>query len=437
MKNSYLEKIKSYLPFILLFGIFILIHLNLRQVGDDLTYSQVFLLGDYNNIIPLIIERYFTWSSRFIIEYNLMVLSILPMKVWKVLDSVILVLIGIITVKFFTTKYSFKNKNLINGIISSILVLIFFYVSYGEIITCGGISVSLNYIWPIFFILLHFYILKKYILENNMKKQYEKIIIYFFLIFSLIFACNHEQGLLIFLILYSLIITNFLYKKEKISKIFYLLIFLIIVEGAIIFLAPGNQLRYEIEIVNWFPEYINLNLFNKIDLGFLSFYKMFLADNNILCLLFLFVFGIYNYFISKNFKIGVISSIPFIICFSLNLLLLLGFKDVTNLFGGMNYTYGLFGSDLIHILFFMLLYVIMAACMFYGIWQIKKFKGNKIAISIFILLSLGFITSFLAGFTPTMWPSRGRMFIFLYGSLYFATYILISDLINKKLEEKI
>ncbi|MCC7553104.1 MAG: hypothetical protein KO202_01235 [Methanobacteriaceae archaeon] len=430
MKNI---KYIDYLPFIILFIVFILIHLNLKQSGDDLLYAQVIL--DYNDIIPELIKRYYEWSSRIIIEFNLLTLIYLPMKVWKILNSVILVLIAVFTSKFFNNSYSFKNKELINNTISSILVLIFFLSSYNAIASSGWISVSLNYIWPLFFLILHFYLLKKYILNKKLEFSIKNIIIYLILVYSLFFTCNHEQGLVCFVILYGLIIIYYLYKNKKINSTIYLMIFLIIISGLIIFLAPGNSERYLIDL-RWFPEFVNLSFINKIDIGLSSFFRLLIGDNSIISLVFLGIFGIYNYIISKNIKSGIISSIPFIICFVFNIMVLFEVKTIINLIVTANTSYGLFYSDLGHILFFIVLYLIITICILYGIINIKKYKGEKIALTILTLLSLGFITSITVGFTPTVWTSRGRMFIYFFIFLYFGTYILIIDLINKKLNEE-
>lgn len=71
----------------------------------------------------------------------------------------------------------------------------------------------------------------------------------------------------------------------------------------------------------------------------------------------------------------------------------------------------------------------MTICIFYGLYNIRKIKGNKIAASIFLLIAIGFITMLVIGFTPTMLISMDRMYMILYGLLAILSYYLIKELL--------
>jgi len=328
--NTKIEKSKfiQYIPFIVLFLIFIIIQINLKPVADDIWFYNILRTNQYDNIIEFLIGRYYNWSSRLIIEMNIIFLVNLPDIIWKSLNSLIFVLIAYLTSKFFKNKYSFKNKNIINYSIASILVLILFFVSYHAISTCGWITVPLNYIWIIFFLLLHFYLLKEYISKEKLKTKSQNIIVYFLLFYSLIYVCNHEQGLIIFFIIYLLLISYNLIKKNRIHNIIYLLGFLILIMGSISFFSPGNHARSLVE-ARYFPGFSEFGVLTKVDIGLSSLFRLFIADNNLIALLFLLVFGIYNYFISK--KTRIICLIPFISCFILNLLVYFNIFNISNL----------------------------------------------------------------------------------------------------------
>ncbi|MDL2246057.1 DUF6056 family protein [Methanobrevibacter sp. OttesenSCG-928-K11] len=431
MKKININKINKYIPFIILFGILILFHYNLRITGDDLIYSEILKYGGYKNLIYFVSERYFEWSSRFIIEINLMSFLIIPMKVWKVVETLILVLIPFITVKLFKNKDSFNKRDLIKNIIASILLLIFFYSCILEFVYCGWISVSVNYIWPFFFILLHFYILKEYILKDNFKNKYLKILSYILAIFSLIYACNHEQGLISFIFIYGLIILYNYYKGKKINKNIYLMILLIVISALIIFLSPGNYERYFIESGIWFPEYKNYTLLNKIDLSLSSINRFLFMDESVITIVFFGMLGIYNYLTSKNIKTSIISFIPFIICFISNLLVFLGLSNYIKFITNGNTLQGLFASGNMYYIFGSLFLLILVAISL--IYAIYKIKNTKIRFIIMALLILVVGMNFMVGFTPTIWASRGRMFILPLGFLFISTYILINDLIDNKI----
>lgn len=112
------------------------------------------------------------------------------MIVWKVLNSLIVTLIVIIIPRFFDNKNSLKKN-----VLSSILVF-FFFIPVVYSMGAGAIAITLNYLWPLFFIIVHFYLLKKYIYNKTELNSWKKAIVYFALVFSLLFGCNHEQGLI-------------------------------------------------------------------------------------------------------------------------------------------------------------------------------------------------------------------------------------------------
>ena len=71
----------------------------------------------------------------------------------------------------------------------------------------------------------------------------------------------------------------------------------------------------------------------------------------------------------------------------------------------------------------------MTICIFYGLYNIRKIKGIKRAAIIFLLIAIGFITTLVIGFTPTMLISMDRMYMILYGLLAILSYYLIKELL--------
>lgn len=221
------------------------------------------------------------------------------------------------------------------------------------------------------------------------------------------------------------------YSSKKIDRTLIFMLFLIFISGLFIFLCPGNYQRLIVETNMWWPTFNSLNLFNKLNMGISSFYRLFISGNTIICLLFFLSFGAYNYIISKKDKIiGLITTIPFIIAIIINFILLFGFIPKLNNFFNSPASYNLVSTPLS--LFFSFLYLIMTLSILYGIFNILKIKGRKTAFLILLLLSIGFITSIITGFTPTMFISMSRMLIFLYACLYIITYYMITQIIHSQ-----
>lgn len=183
--------------------------------------------------------------------------------------------------------------------------------------------------------------------------------------------------------IYLLIIGYNYFKYRKINKILIIFFILIICSGIFIFLCPGNYVRMTSEIAMWWPSFGSLSVFNKINMGICSFFRIFVCGNILLCLVFLFAFGLYNYMISqKNKIIGFITFLPFIISLIINCCLFFNVSaDLTNFING-TASYSLISSSMS--LLFSFIYLIMTICLFYGLYSIKKIKGNKIASIIFI-----------------------------------------------------
>ena len=422
-KTLKLKKIIPLIPFIVLFVTLFIIHFRLGYVNDDLYFRALITENGLNQILNLVHHRYYSWSSRFLIEFVLLFLSYLPIIIWVFLNSLVLVMMAWIIPRFFT-----KDSNLKNNIISVILVSIF-YIPVFEAMSDGAIAISLNYLWPLFFILVHFYLVKYYILQNNDYNKSKNILLYAILVFSLIFACNHEQGLITCFILYVLLIGYCYYSYKKINNPLLILLFLIICCGLIIFLCPGNQLRLIAETNTWWPSFGELSIFNKINMGVSSFYRLFISESILICLLFLLSFGLYVYKISNNKWNALITLFPFIICLIINLLLIFNIIPEWNYFFLSTDSYSLVSNSTS--LLFTLFYIIITFCILYGVYNIIKFKNKKNGFSTLLLLIIGFIVSIIIGFTPTMLPSMHRMFIFLYGILLILTYYFLIQIFKQ------
>ena len=411
-----------FMPFIVLFIIVFIMNNEWGYVIDDVFYRNLVLMEGFNNALNTAYIRYFTWTSRILIEVTILIFSYLPMIVWKILNTVIVTLIAYLIPKFFDNENSLKKN-----ILSSVLVFLFF-IPVTHSMGAGAIAITLNYLWPLFFIIAHFYLLKKYVYNKTELKLWKKAIVYIALVFSLLFGCNHEQGLMTCGIIYLLVVGYDYYKYRKINRILLLFFTLVICSGLFIFLSPGNYARMEEEIIRWWPSFGSLSVFNKINMGICSFFRIFVCGNIFLCLVFLFAFGLYNYRISqKNKIIGCITFLPFIISLVINCCLFFNVSaDLTNFING-TASYSLISSSMS--LLFSFIYLIMTICIFYGLYNIRKIKGIKRAAIIFLLIAIGFITTLVIGFTPTMLISMDRMYMILYGLLAILSYYLIKELL--------
>ena len=315
--------------------------------------------------------------------------------------------------------------------------MIYIFMTINSLDSAGYIATTLNYTWPLFFGLLHFYLLKKYVFSENISSTKQKIVVYSVMIFALIFAINQEIMLVIVSEVYLLIILYCLYKKVKIPYSVFFMLFIIILEFINVYLCPGNHLRYYHEIASWFPDYYKLTLINKIDLGISVLFYRILLLYSFVNLVFFGVLGIYMYSITKKKFSILISFIPLIILVTLGLMKLIGYMPPIEFIHSGITKYGLLHSNLEHILVIYGIYAIIILSVMYSLIKIYKHGNKRISSTILCLLILGFSSQIMRGFSPTVWETGLRWEIYYYFGVIFASYIITIELLNRYNDFKI
>ena len=252
-KKSFLK----YLPFVIFFAIIFTWHFTLPRSGDELFFAKVY---HNQNIFNFLYIRYESWTSRLLIEFFLVPLAGLPRIIWNFFDSIVFLLIAVLIPKVICNMEKIdEKKSVIYNSLSCIFVLIYIFTTTSALDSAGYIATTLNYIWPLFFGLLHFYLLKKYVFHENNSSTKQKIVIYAIMIFALLFAINQEMMLVLVSVAYLFIILYCLYNKVKIPNTVLFMLFIIFLEFLNVYFSPGNHVRYYVAISNWFPTYYKLH----------------------------------------------------------------------------------------------------------------------------------------------------------------------------------
>ena len=252
------EKYLFILPFIILFLVMLAIHMNMQLgFGDDaafLSYSQEpgFSLNRWLQ------NRYATWSSRTLIEALLIIMVNLPLVVWRIADTAVIV-ISVVAL----TKLLMKREYRVYY--SVFFCLLFLMLPYRYMSMAGWIATTLNYMWPLAAGIIALYpIRKKY--EGRPVKLAEGILY----CACLIFACNSEQMAIVLLFAYAGAAVYFSYKNHSPFTLFrnykYLLLQLVFVIGSFvyIFACPGNSVRIQAESGMWLPEFMDFSFVDKV-----------------------------------------------------------------------------------------------------------------------------------------------------------------------------
>ena len=424
------KSLLKYLPFIVFFAIIFIWHLTVHRSFDDVMFGKVY--HDYN-IFNYLAMRYETWSSRLLIEFFLVQLAGLPKMIWNFFDSIVFLLMAVLIPKLMLNMDKIdEKKSVVYNSLSCVIVLIYIFTSSEPLSSAGPIATTLNYTWPLFFALLHFYLVKKYIFTENRLSAKGKVAVYVLMIFALMFAINQELMLIVVSEVYFFIILYCLYSKVKIPKSIFFIVFIIFLDFLGVYLCPGNHLRYIHEVSHWFPNYYSLNLVDKIDLGVTVLFDRVVLLYSLINLFFFAMLGIYIFSITKK-KISILVSLmPLIIVVGLGVMHLLGFINIISFIDHSVTKYGLLHSNLRHVLIFSAVYVIIVFSIGYSLIEMYKHGVKKLSFMIFGLLILGFTSQMMRGFSPTVWASAQRWELYYYFAVTCATYLLSVNLLESR-----
>lgn len=409
---------KIYFPYILLFILMLLFHiLSVRYYGDDFAFKEIL---NEEALIPWVQSRYFEWTSRIVIEPIMVIILQLPLFIFYIINSFLFVQVSIVIGYFFNKN----NSNIYNHYLICLLCLLY---PFNDMSTAGWVATSMNYLWPLSFGLVALIPIKKSF-ENKSMTSFEKI----YCTFSLIYAINQEQMCLLIIGFYFTFIIYYKYNKININKIIYIYFITSVIGMVFILMCPGNSNRAILETQAWYPEYGGFNLFQKVILGINSTFAINIFNNNILILLLLFMFaylGIKYY--SKNILKLILSLYPIIIMSVLYMFkdyFLKIFPSISKLVEKLGVFTNNVSSNLItdkKALLILVMCIVFIVCICVCIIiNIKKHYNYLIAI----IFLAGFASRVVIGFSPTIYASSNRTFIFLNYSLIIVIYAIIQNL---------
>lgn len=306
-----------------------------------------------------------------------------------------------------------------------------FILTFSKILeSAGWLATTTNYIWPICFILIHFYLLKEFIFKNKDISKFKRTIIYLILIITLLEAISSEQLLVMVGGAYLFTIVYCLYKKIEIPKLIYLFIIIILFNFIYDFCCPGNINRVKVVTKLGFPDYANFNIINKLDVGINYFLSWILMAKDLFSVIFLALLGFYTYLISNKKKITIITLIPCLAVLFFASLRFANFTTVYSYFDLTNLKHGLLSLGFIRMLSCGVMYLIITLIPLYSIYLIYK-DNKKLGYFIFVLLILGFGSVIISGFTPSL-TSDGRIYLNYLFVMIILDYLLVDKILEFK-----
>lgn len=394
-----------YFPFVVLGVIVFLYHLPMKAgTSDDLWFVQTFSAPGFD---PLAYSamRYVQWTSRTLLEFLLMFSLSLPVILWKIIDTLVFVLIGVFLSKIIVKKSRYKA----NIVIASLILLF----PYKDLNSAGWITTTVTYTWPLMFGLVAIYPLRK-IADGRNIRIYEYIIY----AFSLLIAANQEQMCFVILAVYASFTVYTIFRK-RINAFVLVQLGLCFLSLAYILLCPGNAARSAAETTRWFPDYQYFSLLQKLESGVSACLSaMFLSNNWLLLALAFFVFFLVWKKYGSIFH-RIVAAVPFL---SVAALFVLGmyrseYIPIGAIFN-MAGPYGILNSQTVHSLFYVLALFGMLFVLCLLLISLYMLLGRSLdSLKVVGVIVIGLATKAVIGFSPTVWASLNRTGVYLMFSL--------------------
>lgn len=410
---------RTSMPYIVA-GILFFVYYMMSQTNQD-DLEVIAKYGYVNSLwqhVLLMKEDYLNWSSRIFVNFPIHVL-VTKKLIWVVLNTIITLLFmrGIERLVFPEKKEQYRWY--IVGI-----VLLFPWDYLGQ---SGWIVTSMTYLWPATALLYWMLLLKQYLLEDKLSAWRIAGAILLG-----IYATNLEQMAVFGTVLvFGFAIYSLLQKKKKPGILIW--VGVLVIAYAIHFLVPGESVRYLQEVGKQFPDYLMLNLMNKLDLGIATSMTEFVQQLNFLYLLFAFLLiGA----VRKNGReplYCVIASIP------LGFGILWPLSD--KLFAGTNYDIGILdvtptgaitpGNCLAFYGFYYLLAVFVCVISI-GMSLLVAFDTLEKGVIMASVFVGAYATRVMMAFSPTIWASGERTYI----AMYFAFLVMSAFLLKERLQSE-
>ena len=396
--------------YIIVFLIIFLSHFFLKvNSGDDVFFKTAMNDG----FINFLTTRYNSWSSRLIIEIVLVFMLKLPKIIWMLIDS------GMLVLTIYSIDYLFTKRSNLEKLLVAILVLLY---PLSELRSAGWYATTINYLWPLALGLFAFFPIK-HAKENIKEKGY----MYPLYVLATLFACNQEQmGAIIFGI-YAISIYN-LYKHKKLNKFIIIQTLIALISLIFILTCPGNGIRAIANMDYWYPSYSNFTIMHKSFLGVVTTFLFMTKQINVIVFITSLLIP-YLTFKKDNFLNKFISMIPIFIiiaiCMCSNVTIKF-FPELTKLLNHFSLflepqdkiNFGIYNLALLGVSF------LFFASLFYSMISLVD-KKNRVLV--FFILMAGFASRFIIGFTPSVYASSMRTFIFFDFSIIIALVLTIFD----------
>ena len=400
MARCFCDKYKSYLPYLLVAAVSVIWHATLTvAVGDDLIYFKTLLDG--RSLWEILLHRYQTWSSRLALEAVLIPIVHCTL-LWRILDTIIFASIPVLFSRLLDADERQRWY-------TAAFVLLY---PFSDMMSAGWISTTTNYLWPLWCILFLGILLKK-ILQEKQIRWYEGIAG----IAACIYASSQEQVAVILLLIFVLCVLYLWGEKRYKIPLLYVLCGIDIASLTMILLCPGNAIRKLQEVEGRMPEFADFSVGEKLYMGLANVERIFIANVNNLFLVVVVTLTALVYVKTRDYRKTLISGLPVLVLFGQAVVRTSHVRFENIFVMPEQETHWNFYNPVTYLP--LLLLAVCAVGILYALYQLMK-ENLKAYICMMLLLGCGLASAVVMGFSPTIYASADRPYIYLYFILIFA-----------------
>lgn len=384
----------EYLPFLAVGIVAVLWHATLKiGPGDDIVYFQS--LMDGRSIFEILAHRYQTWSSRLAIEAVLIPIVHCPL-LWRIADIAVYTTVPVLLCRLLDITGTGRWY-------TAALVLLY---PFSDMVSAGWISTTTNYLWPLWCTLFLGTLVKKMHRQERIAPLETAGGI-----LACIYAGSQEQAAVILLFLFvSEILFSFSKKRFK-MPLLYVICGINIISLISILLCPGNAIRTMQETEGRMPEFAGFSVWEKLYMGLVNVERIFIANLNSVFFVTTAVLALLVYLKTKDYKKTLISALPVLLLFG-QAVVRVSHPWFEELFvvptQATSWDWKDFGTYL-PLLF-------LAICIIGLLYALRQLSDGSLGKYFWTLLLLGagLATGVVMGFSPTIYASADRPYIFLY-----------------------
>jgi len=413
MINKNLKKIidNKYVPFLILTVILILISIRMNcNYGDDITNKIRF---QSNSLSEIFSAEYNTWGSPGVPLFFMYYLVQLPQEVFKICNIMVVLLAS------YSISVLLNHDK--NRLINWIIVLFVVIYPFSQMGTAGWIVTSVVYMFPLGFGLYSLTPIKRILMGEKINCVTA--------IIALLIAVGSLQMTCILVSIYALFCFYSIISKKR-YKFFLLQTIISILSLIYHITTPGNKNRYIAEIQRWFPDFNMISFVNKTKLGFTDTIEHFVSNPNIFFVVFcslLFLGVCYKY---KDVLYRMIAAMPL-----LNVLMFGVFNNIVfaifpKLVGALStkssaiITVYNFANKSSYIPIFV--WILLCGCIMLSIYMI--FKNSIMSLLVNVIFVVGLASRMIMSFSPTLYASSTRTFIFMYFSMIICGVFIFKEI---------